>query len=253
MMALFGIKCVCRVFIPLYLCKCLLGSWMGEEIWDLVRCLSRSMSLYPDPCRLLTPHWGVLGVAAAGGGGNEHTGVLWFADDVSAKVYNRTSILGEGMWGEAGGELLCYLLATVACDRASVVSNPETTFSIPSFCCETLVAASSWSFLHPLASCPFSPVQALAALVKSPKQKVSRTEKGKAAYAQLLHKVYVQFERRKDANPLHPSSLPFGNKWSTFSMVRVGAGRSVQSLFNLLDWKWWAEVSLGAIGWTVLV
>lgn len=103
----------------------------------------------------------------------------------------------------------------MACNEASVASNTETTFSIPFFWCETLVAASSLSFLRPVPSCPFNPVQALAALTESPSEKVSRTEKGKAPYAQILRKMYVQFEGGKEASPPYPPSLPFGSKYST--------------------------------------
>jgi len=92
------------------------------------------------------------------------------------------------------GQLLWCLLAAVARNGASVASNPETTFSISVFCCETFVAASSLSFLYLLPSCPFSPVQALAAPVERQGRKVSRPGKGMAAYAQILCKMYMQWE-----------------------------------------------------------
>lgn len=142
--------------------------------------------------------------------------MLWFAGDVPPEVPERTSVLGE-----AGGGLLWYLLATVACNGTSVASNPET-FSILFFCCETLVAASSLSSLHPLPSWPFSPVQVLAAPVKSPSQKVSRTAKRKAAYAQILRKMYVQFEggRERRMPVLHiPLLSPLEANTALLSML----------------------------------
>lgn len=56
-------------------------------------------------------------------------------------------------------------------NRASVASNSVTTFSILFFCCEMAVASSSLSSVHSLPPCPFSPVEALAALVESPSQR----------------------------------------------------------------------------------
>lgn len=60
MVASFGVKCVCKVFILLwYFCKYLPGSGVGKKFgtfYSLVECLRMSKCLYPDPWRFLTPH-----------------------------------------------------------------------------------------------------------------------------------------------------------------------------------------------------
>jgi len=104
-------KSVCRVFTLLwYFCKYLPGSGAREEIWDLLlpwgvpgqERVSSPWPLRAPDCSLRV----CLVLLQLGGGGNEHLGVLWFADDVSPTVHDRTSILGEVTWGEAGGN--CY-------------------------------------------------------------------------------------------------------------------------------------------------
>lgn len=111
MMASFGVKCVRRVFILLwYLCKYLPGSGMEEEIWDLLLPCGVSEHEQASSSWPLQAPDSSLGVCLVllqlGGGGNEHIGVLWIADDVSPRCMTE-QVFWEKGHEERQGEV-CY-------------------------------------------------------------------------------------------------------------------------------------------------
>lgn len=147
---------------------------------------------------------------------------------VFARLWDRASVWQRGM-RRGKGRLLWYPLATVVCNKA-LNCFFHVFLLLWGACCSFLCARSPPPAFFPSWSCAGSgsPGGSLS-------QEVNRMEEGKAAYAQALCRMYVQFEGGQDASAPHPPPLPFGSKHSTPFRARSRCRREGSELVESLS------------------